>query len=113
MNLADCIADGFIMKYRATLPVGPDAPVVTNEAGAKQSALPYRCDLLPPRATLEVAQELKVGADKYGVDNWRGVPQADHINHAMTHLLAYLAGDRQDKHLAHAACRVLFAMETE
>ncbi len=32
--------------------VGPDAPVVTNEAGGSQSSSPYRCDLLPAKAVL-------------------------------------------------------------
>lgn len=93
--------------------VGPDAPTVTNDAGGKQSAVPYRCDLLPPRALLDVAAVLKGGADRYGDDNWRAIGRRDHLNHALTHVYAYLAGDRSDDHLSHAACRLLFAMETE
>lgn len=91
--------------------VGPDAPTVTNAAGAKQSAVAYRVDLLPPRAILAVAAVLHAGATKYGTDNWRGIPIADHLNHAMTHVFAWLAGDRSDDHLSHAACRLLMAME--
>lgn len=68
---------------------------------------------MPPRAVLAVAEVLKHGADKYGVDNWRGIPVADHINHAMIHVLAWLAGDRQDDHLSHFACRALMALEME
>lgn len=93
--------------------VGPDAPTVTNAAGAKQSHVPYRCDLLPARATLAVAAVLHEGAAKYGPDNWRGIPVADHLNHAMTHVLAMLAGDTSDDHLEHAACRLLMALETK
>ena len=91
--------------------VGPDAPTVTNAAGAKQSELRYRCDLLPAKATLAVAAVLHHGEVKYGKDNWRGIPQSDHINHAMTHYLAWLAGDKSDDHLGHAACRALMAIE--
>lgn len=92
--------------------VGPDAPTFENEAGGKQSASLYRCDLLPPQACLRVAAVLKHGADKYGPRNWTAIPVDDHVNHAMTHLLAYLAGDDQDDHLGHAACRMLMALET-
>jgi hypothetical protein len=91
--------------------VGADAPTVVNEAGAKQSATLYRADLLPAAATLAVAGVLKHGADKYGDNNWRGIPVDDHLNHAMVHVFAYLAGDKQDDHLEHAACRMLMALE--
>jgi hypothetical protein len=96
--------------------VGPDAPTVITDNGGKHSDSPYRCDLLPARAVLEVAAVLKVGSEKYddGDDpNWRRIARKDHVNHAVTHLLAFLAGDLSDDHLAHAACRVLFAIETK
>lgn len=92
--------------------VGPDAPTVVNEAGGKQSHVPYRADLLPPAALLSIAAVLHEGASKYGPNNWRSIPRADHLNHALVHVLAYLSGDRQDDHLLHAGCRLLFAMET-
>jgi hypothetical protein len=95
------------------LGVGPDAPTVTNAAGGKQSKTRYRCDLLPGRAVLAVAEVLSAGAEKYGPDNWRLIPVRDHVNHALTHLLAFVAGDRSDDHLSHAACRVLFALDLE
>jgi hypothetical protein len=84
---------------------------VTNAAGAKQSATLYRCDLLPPHAILAVAWVLDNGARKYGPNNWHGIPVADHLNHALTHVFAWLAGDTQDSHLEHAACRVLMALD--
>lgn len=92
--------------------LGPDAPIITNAAGAKQSDSPSRADLLPPAALLHIGAILKAGAEKYGEENWRGLSLADHINHAFVHILAYLAGDTQDDHLGHAACRMLFALET-
>lgn len=92
--------------------VGPDAPTVVNEKGAKQSATGRRADLLPPLALLRVAEVLHHGAEKYGANNWRGIAEPDHLNHALIHLLAHLAGDRQDDHLGHLACRVLMALET-
>ena len=91
--------------------VGPDAPTVVNEAGGKQSGSPYRADLLPALAVLSVAGVLKLGADKYGANNWRAIPSPDHLNHLITHVFAYLAGDTSDDHLSHAATRALFALE--
>jgi hypothetical protein len=90
--------------------LGPDAPTKVAENGAKQSDSPYRFDLIDARALFAMAEVLKRGADKYGVDNWRGLPTQDHINHAITHLYAYLAGDTSDDHLTNALCRVTFAV---
>jgi len=92
--------------------LGPEAPVQTNDQGGKQSAIPVRCDLLPARAVLEIAATLAPAAIKYGPDNWRRIARKDHINHALAHIFAHLAADDADDHLKHAACRLLFAMET-
>ena len=89
--------------------VGPDAPPTVNERGGKQSYSPYRFDLLDAKAMLRLAAIAGKGAEKYGVDNWRKLSIEDNINRAIIHLYAYLAGDRQDDHLAHAFCRVMFA----
>ena len=89
--------------------VGPDAPPSVNEKGGKQSYSPYRFDLLDAKAMFRLAGTAGRGAEKYGVDNWRKLTIEDNINRAIIHLYAYLAGDRQDDHLAHALCRVLFA----
>ncbi len=98
--------------------VGQDAPTVINEHGGKQSSSPYASAYFPPRAFLTVAEVLKHGREKYGEDllgeeNWRKVTQLENIDHALTHIMCYLAGDTQDDHLAHAATRLMFALETE
>ena len=93
--------------------VGPDAPISVNKLGGKQSDSPFRCDLLPPLATLEVARVLKYGAEKYGEQNWHSISVAEHLNHVLTHVLAYQANDQSDGHLEHAACRMLMALEIE
>jgi hypothetical protein len=93
--------------------LSPDAPTAINEHSGRQSSLPYRCDLLPPRALLHEAEILARGAAKYGVDNWRKIGVREHVNHALTHLLAMLAGDGQDDHLGHATCRCLMALEMQ
>jgi Domain of unknown function (DUF5664) len=99
-------------KCRTFKGVGPDAPTTTNTAGGKQSKLAFRSDVLPPAAIVRTALVLTDGAARYGKDNWRKIPQTDHLNHAMAHLFAHFGGDTSDDHLSHAACRILFAMET-
>jgi len=100
-------------KYHDSLKgVGPDTPTVTNTEGGKQADVPFRCDLLPPKALLDAAVVLAEGAKKYGEENWRQIPRKDHINHCLMHLYAYLCGDKQEDQLSHVACRILFAMET-
>ncbi len=101
------------MKKPVVAGLGPDAPTETNSKGGRQSALPYRADLLPAQATLAVAAVLKTGADKYGETNWHAISVREHLNHVLTHAFAYLAGDASDDHLAHMACRALMALEIQ
>ncbi len=88
----------------------PDTPTRVQENGAKESAIPYRFDLIDGSALAAVAQVLKEGADKYGEGNWELLPIQDHLNHLLMHAYAYLAGDTKDDHLSHIACRAIFAL---
>lgn len=60
-----------------------------------------------------IAKVLQYGASRYKANNWRLIPQEEHINHALIHIIAHLAGDRQDDHLDHALCRLMMAYATE
>ena len=95
--------------------VSPDAPVVENENGGKQSKSPYAFELLPPTSLFAAAQVAREGADKYGETfgdrNYTKISSVSHINHAIAHLYAHLAGDESDAHLAHAIVRLLFAYD--
>lgn len=62
---------------------------------------------------IRIAKVLQFGADKYKANNWRLIPQEEHINHALIHLMAALAGDTQDDHIDHAMCRLMMAYATE
>lgn len=94
--------------------LGPDAPIVENAAGGKQSACPVSLvESFPHKAVLAVGAVVKKGLERYAPNNWRLIERKDHLNHALTHLFAYCAGDKQDDHLEHAACRILMALETE
>lgn len=91
--------------------VGPEAPVVENEIGAKQSSIPAVFTTLPLRALWEIAKLQKYGDEKYGPHNWRGIAEQDHLNHALVHIWADQMGDTSDDHLTHAAWRLLAALE--
>lgn len=93
--------------------VGRDAAVVENAEGGKQSKVLYRFDLFDPAALFAVSGVLAEGAEKYGEWNWLKIPSQDHINHAIIHLYAHLAGDKSDDHLSHAMCRVMFALRKQ
>ena len=60
-----------------------------------------------------IAKVLQYGASRYAPNNWRLIPQEEHINHALIHIIAHLAGDTQDEHLDHALCRLMMAYATE
>lgn len=85
-------------KQELLFGVSPDAPVVVNDEGGRQSDTPYGFHLLPVRSVFAAAQVAKYGADKYGETfterNYVKIPVEEHINHCIQHLYAYLAGDR-------------------
>lgn len=97
--------------------VEPDAPVVVNENGGKQSDTPYGFHLIPTSAIFDAAKVLKYGADKYGETfdnrNYTKISSIEHLNHALQHIYASLAGDEQDDHLGHALVRLMFAYDVK
>lgn len=73
-----------------------------------------RWDLIPVLGLVRLARTCAEGAARYGVGNWlRGIPISDLLNHAIRHLYLYLAGDRSEDHLAHAAWNLLAACHME
>ena len=90
--------------------LGPDAPTITNEQGGKQSHLNYRFDLIDPLTMFALARVCAYGAEKYSAWNWRRIDINSNLNHALTHIFAYLAGDTSDDHLEHAFTRLMFAL---
>lgn len=95
--------------------VQPDVPTVTNSLGGRQSDTPYAFHFLPPHAIFATAEVAKYGAEKYSETflerNYKKIAPEEHINHAIQHLYAYLAGDESDDHLSHAILRAMFAFE--
>jgi hypothetical protein len=67
-----------------------------------------RFDLITPIGLRRLAETCAEGAKKYGDHNWqKGIPASVMLNHAIRHLYLYLAGNRDEDHLAHAAWNVL------
>lgn len=85
----------------------------TNEHGGSQSDIPVRFDLIPPESMLALAATFARGAVKYKPNNWRWIAREEHLNHAMNHIMLYLAGDVSEgelvNHLNHAMCRLVMA----
>lgn len=103
--------------------VGKDAPVTTNERGGRQSSTPYFFRGLPPLALAAIARLMKEKAAVYDADtpggpfadpttrNWHKIESWEHLERVWHHLVAETAGDAQDDHLTHLACRALMALE--
>jgi len=97
-------------------PLGPHPgdPIVTNDAGGQQSATGFRLDLLDPKAIFRLGAVLQEGVDKgYGKNNWMRIICDEHINHALGHIMAHLTGNREEDHLGHAFCRLMFAVRMQ
>ena len=90
--------------------VGKDVLKEVNEKGGRQSHIPYAFHLIDCKAILALAKVLAEGEREYGRDNWRKIDAESHLNHAITHIYAYLGGDTQDEHLEHAFCRLMMAL---
>lgn len=72
-----------------------------------------RYDLITPIGLRALAQTYAEGAEKFGACNWEnGMPVTDLLNHAIAHIYNFLAGDRTEAHLAHAAWNVLGAIHS-
>ena len=72
-----------------------------------------RYDLISPIGLREVARTCAEGAQKYSDYNWeKGMPVHDLLNHAIAHVYQFLAGDRSEPHLPHAAWNLLAAIHS-
>lgn len=85
--------------------------------GNKNDAGKRRWSLLPTGTISQIIDVLEFGAAKYGVTNWRNVPDAHqrYYDALLRHIDAWWQGETNDPetrqhHLAHAACCILFLL---
>lgn len=132
--------------------ISPDAEVVTNKNGGKQSKAIGAFHLVDPEflygffehqyqlanplikymssdiskdemvqrvlnqipdALIQIAKVLEYGASRYKPNNWRLIPEEDHMNHALIHLYALEKEDKQDDHLGHFLTRLMMVYATK
>lgn len=89
--------------------------IKANENGGLQHERPFRSQALFFRALLEISRLRHDAVVNKGYDdeNYKLIPKKDHIGRALTHIFAYMVGDKSNDHLVHAACRILMALELE
>jgi len=76
--------------------------------------IPFAYHLLPVRGVAKVAAVMRCGERKGRSPNeWRTVKVREHLNHAISHILAYLSGRNKEHHLANAGCRILMALDLD
>lgn len=90
--------------------------MIEEHNGGKHTKLAERYDLVAVDAERLKAQILAEGAVRYNDpdgSNWRKIPIRHHLNHALAHIYEYLDGNRDEAHLGHAYCRLMFAVALE
>jgi len=106
---------GYITKWR-------EEEKLIKEGDPKQLASTDKAplDLIPPVAEEQIAHVLKLGADKYGVYNWRGnidsIQDATYYGATRRHINAMMKGEALDpesqrSHWAHIGATAMIMLE--
>ncbi len=87
--------------------IGPETELETTPSGGVHSKLRYAFHLIDPGAMFAMARVMAEGEKTHGTDTWRFLTPQQQYDHMEQHALAYLAGDKQEEHLAHMLCRAM------
>lgn len=88
--------------------------ITVQKSGGQRFGLQARYDSISPVGLRRLAETHYEGDFCYGRFNWRkGLPISDTLNHTIKHIFEYLAGDRSEPHLEHAAWGLFAAMHFE
>ena len=74
--------------------------------------IPFAYHLVPLDGLAKVATVMRKGERK-DRNGWEQVSVEEHINHAVSHIVAYLRGRHASHHLANAGCRILMALDLD
>ena len=77
--------------------------------GSVNPVIDTRMDKLPWLGIIAAARAMKHGMkyEKKKVDNWKGIPAEEHLNHALKHIALFQSGDRSEDHVDHTVNRIL------
>jgi hypothetical protein len=65
---------------------------------------------LIPEVSIQILQKVLEWGEKQSKSGWRKVPARVHLQRAQKHIDLWLAGDRTERHLRHAFCRLMMAV---
>lgn len=71
------------------------------------------CATLVDTAIKAISQARQDGVPIYGPETWRQANMAHRLDHAATHIYQYKRGERDEDHLAHAICDLVFVYATK
>lgn len=89
-------------------------PSEVHPGGGVAGKVEYRMDLLDPTAILVIANIMHEGVKTHpDAGNWKRLPVNVHVNHALTHIMMYMAGSVTEDHLGRALTRLMMAVGIE
>jgi hypothetical protein len=84
----------------------PDAGIVVDIPDVPVE----RWHMVPNELLRSLSLTMHQGRDHgYKPDSWKDESYWHHMGHALGHIVAHQAGDHSERHLSHAACRLLMA----